>query len=51
MKHLYTILFSLVLIACGNSEKKNETKPSEPLNPNEIFLSQSQFTSGKMQYG
>jgi cobalt-zinc-cadmium efflux system membrane fusion protein len=51
MKYLYTILFSLVLIACGNSEKKNENKPSEPLSSNIIVISQSQFISGKMQLG
>jgi cobalt-zinc-cadmium efflux system membrane fusion protein len=38
-------------MACGNSEKKNENNSSEPLNPNEIVISQSQFINGKMQLG
>lgn len=51
MKYLYIILSSLVFMACGNSEKKNENNSSEPLNPNEIVISQSQFINGKMQLG
>ena len=51
MKHLYIILFSLVFIACGNSEKSNETINEEVSNPNEIEISQSQFTNGHMQLG
>ena len=51
MKYLYIILFSLVLVSCGNSEKKNETVNEESLNPNEIIISQSQFTSENMQLG
>lgn len=51
MKYLYIILFSLVLVSCGNSEKNNETVNEESLNPNEIIISQSQFTSENMQLG
>jgi membrane fusion protein, heavy metal efflux system len=51
MKHLYILLFSLVLIACGNSEKQNETAPTESQKPNSIVISQSQFTGEHMQLG
>jgi cobalt-zinc-cadmium efflux system membrane fusion protein len=51
MKYLYIILFSLVLVSCGNSEKNNETILEESLNPNEIIISQSQFTSENMELG
>lgn len=51
MKYLYIVLFSLVLVSCGNSEKNNETVNEESLNPNEIIISQSQFTSENMQLG
>lgn len=51
MKYLYIILFSLVLVSCGNSEKNNETVIEESLKPNEIIISQSQFTSENMELG
>lgn len=51
MKYLYIILFSLVLVSCGNSEKNNETVIEESLKPNEIIISQSQFTSQNMELG
>ena len=51
MKNLYIILFSLVFVACGNSEKNNKTTLSEAINPNEIVISQSQFSSEKMRLG
>ena len=51
MKYLYIILFSLVLVSCGSSEKNNESVNEESLNPNEIIISQSQFTSENMQLG
>ena len=51
MKYLYIILFSLVFIACGNPDKNNVTRLSERLKPNEIIVSQSQFSSEKMRLG
>lgn len=51
MKHIYIITFSLVLIACGNSEKKNEIGAEEILKANEFMLTPAQFTSEQMQLG
>ena len=51
MKHLYIILFALVLIACGNSEKNNEPIVEESSETKSIIISQSQFTSENMQLG
>lgn len=51
MKYLYITLFSIVLVACGKSEKNNETTVSETLNQNEIKISESQFSSEKMELG
>lgn len=51
MKHPYIILFSLVLIACGNSDKNNQTDISEPSNTNHVVITKSQFTSEHMQLG
>ncbi|PKQ44689.1 efflux RND transporter periplasmic adaptor subunit [Confluentibacter flavum] len=51
MKHIYILLFSLVFVACGNSEKQNETVPAESLKTDAIVISQSQFTSEQMQLG
>src|SRR5690606_3893389 len=51
MKHTYNILFSLVLIACGNSDKNNKTEVTELANPNLLIITQSQFTSEHMQLG
>lgn len=50
MKHLYILLILLVFVACGNSEKSNETL-QEDSNTNEIVITKSQFSSGKMQLG
>ena len=49
MKHIYVILFSLVLVACGNSEKSNETANEQTENTNEIVVTASQFEGEKMQ--
>ena len=50
MKQLYILFFSLVLVACGNSEKNNETLQKDS-HPNYIVITQSQFSSGQMQLG
>ena len=51
MKHPYILLFSVVLMACGNSEKQNETVPAETKKTNAIVISQSQFISEQMELG
>lgn len=50
MKHLYILLILLVFVACRNSEKSNKTL-QEDSNTNEIVITKSQFSSGKMQLG
>ena len=51
MKHLYILLFSVMLMACGNSEKQHETVPTETKKTNAIVISQSQFISEQMELG
>lgn len=51
MKHLYILLFSMVLVACGNSEKKETTIPETETNKNEIRLTKAQFEGEKMALG
>ena len=51
MKNIYLLFFSLVLIACGKSEKSNETVTEEVKNTNEIVVSKQQFEGEKMLLG
>ena len=51
MKNIYILFISLVLVACGNSEKNNETASEEQLNTNEIVVTTSQFESEHMELG
>jgi cobalt-zinc-cadmium efflux system membrane fusion protein len=51
MKQIYILLFSIVLVACGKSEKSNETVTQDPENKNEIVVSKQQFEGEKMQLG
>lgn len=51
MKYFYTILFLLVLLACGNSEKNSETTVNHSSKKASIEVSESQFTSENMQLG
>ena len=51
MKHIYLLLFSLVLLACGNSEKNNQASINEHENTNEIVVTKQQFESENMQLG
>jgi cobalt-zinc-cadmium efflux system membrane fusion protein len=51
MKPIYTILFSLILVACENSEKKSDTPEAVELDSNEIAVSTSQFEGEQMQLG
>ncbi|MGB5419417.1 efflux RND transporter periplasmic adaptor subunit [Algibacter sp.] len=51
MKHIFILLFSLVLVACGNSEKENKTSVEVSSNTNTIVISTSQFNNENMQLG
>ncbi|ULC59976.1 efflux RND transporter periplasmic adaptor subunit [Flaviramulus sp. BrNp1-15] len=51
MKHIYNLLFSLVLVACGNSEKSDETTHEAIESTNEIVVTTSQFEGEKMRLG
>ncbi len=51
MKYLYIVLFSLVLVDCGNSDKNVETQESAKIESNEIMVTSSQFDGEKMQLG
>ncbi len=51
MKYIPSFLFLLALVACGNSEKNNETTAETAPNSNGITITQSQFTSENMQMG
>lgn len=51
MKSIYILLFSLVLVSCGNSEKKAETQDTAEVNSNEIVVTASQFDGEQMQLG
>ncbi|AOW21397.1 efflux RND transporter periplasmic adaptor subunit [Urechidicola croceus] len=51
MKHIYIILFSLVLVSCGKSEKNTESEVNLVSNDNIITVTQSQFESEKMELG
>lgn len=51
MKHIYIIAIALAFIACGNSEKKNETGTKQTLKANELLLTQAQFDGEQMQLG
>ena len=51
MKNLYILIFSLVLIACGNSEKNIETVEEIQTGSNEIDITKEQFKGEKMAFG
>ena len=51
MKNLYILIFSLVLIACGNSEKNIETVEEIQTDSNEIDITKEQFKGEKMAFG
>lgn len=51
MKHIYLILFSLAFMACGNSEKENQTDIETPKNDDIIVVSKEQFEGENMQLG
>jgi cobalt-zinc-cadmium efflux system membrane fusion protein len=51
MKNLYILLFSLVLVACGNSEKNIETTVEAEIVSNEIDITKQQFEGENMAFG
>jgi len=51
MKLIYILLFSIVLVACGNSDKNAETQDTAEANTNEIVVTASQFDGENMQLG
>ena len=48
MKNIYTLLFSLLFLACGNKENKTETVENTPTKSNEISVTKAQFESEQM---
>ena len=51
MKKIYILIFSMVLLNCGNKEKSTDTNVTTEAVPNEIVLSKQQFESENMQLG
>ncbi|MCX7551032.1 efflux RND transporter periplasmic adaptor subunit [Xanthomarina sp. F2636L] len=51
MKNLYILIFSLVLVACGNSEKNIEATEEIQSGSNEIDITIQQFEGEKMAFG
>ncbi|WP_417199581.1 efflux RND transporter periplasmic adaptor subunit [Bizionia sp.] len=51
MKHIYILLFSLLFIACGNSEKDSTDIIVSVSHEDEINLSEAQFNSESMVLG
>ena len=51
MKNLYLILFTFVLIACGNKQETNKSSEQTSVNNNQIIISTQQFDSEKMELG
>ncbi|WP_055436324.1 efflux RND transporter periplasmic adaptor subunit [Lacinutrix algicola] len=51
MKNIYIILFSILLVACGNSEKKDTNIPETDTHNDEITITKAQFKGEKMAFG
>ena len=51
MKNIYILLFSLVLVACGNSEKNVEAIVETETVSNEINITKQQFEGENMAFG
>lgn len=51
MKHIYSILFLLTLLSCGNNEKETEVNIESHSHQEEILVSTSQFESENMELG
>ncbi|MFD0834504.1 efflux RND transporter periplasmic adaptor subunit [Mariniflexile aquimaris] len=51
MKNIYILFISLAFVACGNSEKNNESTSEADLNSNTIVVTPAQFKGEGMQLG
>ena len=51
MKKIYILIFSLVLVACGNSEKTTELVPETETHKDDITITKAQFEGEKMAFG
>ncbi len=51
MNKIYILLFSLVLVACGNAEKKAEIVPETETHNDAITITKAQFEGEKMAFG
>lgn len=51
MNKIYILLFSLVLVACRNSEKTTELVPETETHNNDITITKAQFEGEKMAFG
>lgn len=51
MKNLYIVLFSLVLVACGNSENNTESTLETEVVSEDIIVTKKQFEGEQMAFG
>lgn len=51
MKNIYIVLFSILFVACGNSEKKDTAIPETETHNNETTITKAQFEGEKMAFG
>ena len=51
MKHIYIIILSVLIVACGNQKKEQDQVVEMDTHDNEIHVSKAQFDSEKMQLG
>ncbi|WP_452229033.1 MULTISPECIES: efflux RND transporter periplasmic adaptor subunit [unclassified Lacinutrix] len=51
MKNIYIVLFSILLVACGNSENKEVIIPETESHNDEITINKAQFEGEKMAFG
>ena len=51
MNKIYILLFSLVLVACGKSEKTTELVPETETHNDDITITKAQFEGEKMAFG
>ena len=51
MNKIYILLFSLVLVACGKSEKTTELVPETETHKDDITITKAQFEGEKMAFG
>lgn len=51
MNKIYILIFSLVLVACGNSEKTSDLVPETETHNDDITITKAQFEGEKMAFG